>query len=428
MRFPFSPVLRRCRGILPLCFCAVGVLSCDGQHRAAGPATHASASRPAAAAASSRVAPPAAKGPGTPTVDHTLMDAAWGMPYGVVKLPAGWAFNGGVVHGDAGCFSMGDAPMWSAESADKSYGIVVLPALKTGFTSDPNLLRQMQQFHCPTLRSTSAVDYLTQYVLPHLHAAGSMHILATGSEPQLAPMAEQFRQMSAQMEGMSNNQYSRMHATVETARVLVQFQQGGKTLNEVASALFACTDTQMAMPMTGRTEMLDCSAPLTIIGHGPDDGTPFTNASVDAHSKDPAFFSMTQNDAWQQRFNQKMEQARQQQQQQTQQILAQGQQNMRNQQAQFDAGQARYHAQQKSYDQYNANWKAKQQAQDQSNQAFTHYLSGTNVYTNAQTGQQYEMSNQYNNTYINNQNGQVGLQTNSATSPGVDWTLLQPKY
>ena len=355
------------------------------------------------------------------------MDTGWGVPYGTVKLPPGWAFNGGVVHGDTGCYAMGDSPMWSAESADKNYGIVVLPALKTGFASDANIMRQMQQFHCPALRSTSAADFLTQYVLPHLHAVGSMHILAAGPEPQLAQMADQFRQMSAQMERISNNQYQRMHATVETARVLVQFQQGGKTLNEVASALFACTDTQMAMPMTGRTEVLDCSAPLTIIGHGPDDGTPFTNESVDAHSKDPAFFSVTQSDAWQQRFNQKMEQARQQQQRQTQQILAQGQQNMRNQQAQFDAGQARYHAQQQSFDQQNAAWKARQQAQDQSTQAFNHYLSGTNVYTNDQTGQQYEMSNQYNHTYIN-QNGQVGLQTNSATSPGVDWTLLKPKY
>lgn len=229
------------------------------------------------------------------------------------------------------------------------------------------------------------------------------------------------------MERIGNNQFQRVHATVETARVLVQYQEGGRTLNEVASALFACTDTQMAFPGMGRSEMLDCSAPLTIVGHGPEDGTPFTNESVDAQSKDPAFFTITQSDVWQQRFNQKMQQAAQTQQQQTQQILAQGQQNMRNQQAQFDAGQAQHRAQQQGYDQYNNAWKARQQAQDQATQGFTHYLAGTNVYTNAQTGQQYEMSNQYNNTYIN-QNGQVGLQTNSATSPGVDWTLLQPKY
>ena len=421
-----SAVLRRCRAVAPLCFCAVGVLSCDGQHTAASP-NRSSASRPAAAAASSHAGPATAKGPGTPTVDHTLMDAGWGVPFGTVKLPAGWAFNGGVVHGESGCFAMGDSPMWSAESADKSYGIVVLPALKTGFASDANLMRQMEQFHCPTLRSSSAADYLTKYVLPHLHGAGSMRILSSGPEPQLAPVAEQFRQQSAQMERMSQNQYQRMHATVETARVLVQYQEGGKTLNEVASALFVCNDTQRMMPMTGRTEMLDCTAPLTIIGHSPDDGMPFSNESVDAHSKDPAFFTITQSDVWQQRFNQKMQQAAQAQQQQTQQILAQGQQNMRNQQAQFDAGQARYHQQQQSYDQQNAAWRANQQAKDQSTQAFNHYLSGTNVYTNTQTGQQYEMSNQYSNTYVN-QNGQVGLQTNSANSPGVDWTLLQPKY
>lgn len=197
MRFtPTSAVLGRCRAIASLCFCAVGVLSCDGQHTAAAP-TRSSSSRPATTAASSHTAAAAVRGPGTPTVDHTLMDAGWGLPYGTVKLPVGWAFNGGVVHGENGCYAMGDSPMWSAESADKSYGIVVLPALKTGFASDANLMRQMEQFHCPTLRSSSAADYLTKYVLPHLHGAGSMRILGTGPEPQLAPMAEQFRQQSS---------------------------------------------------------------------------------------------------------------------------------------------------------------------------------------------------------------------------------------
>ncbi len=402
-----------------ICLCAVGVISCDGQHTAGSSAR--ASSRPAI---SSRSASPA-RGPGSPSVDHTLTDAAWGVPYGTVRLPAGWAFSGGVVHGDAGCFAMGDSPMWSAVSPDKSYGINILPMLKTSFTSVPALMQQLQQAHCPTLRSSSAAEYLTQYVLPHLHAAGSMHILSAGPEPQLAGMAEQLRQSSAQMERASS-QFSRIHASVGTARILLQYQEGGKTLNEVASALFACNDTQMSLP-NGRSEMLDCTALLTVIGHSPDDGAPFTNESVDAHSKDPAFFTITQSDAWTRRLNQKVEQARQQQEQQFQRTLAQGKQNMANQQAQFDAGQARYHAKQRSNDQYNANWKANQQQQDQSHEAFRQYLSGTNVYTNTQTGKQYEMSNQYNNTYVN-QNGDVGLQTNSATSPGVDWTLLQPKY
>ncbi len=422
MRVAFpSAGLRSYRTVALTCLCITGVVSCDGQH-ATATRTDSSGARPAATTRAASV-----KGPGTPMVDHTLLDAGWGIAYATVKLPPDWAFNGGVVHGEAGCVAMGDSPMWSAESPDKSYGIVVLPMLKTGYTSVPAVLQQLQQAHCPTLRSTSAVEYLTQLVLPHLHSPGSMHIVSVGPEPQLASLAEQFRQANMQMERASNNQFSRMHTTVETARILLQYKEGGKTLNEVASALFACTDTQMTMPPTGYAEMLDCTAPIAIIGHGPDDGTPFTNAYVDAHSKDPAFYTISPSAVWQQRFNQKMEQARQQQNQQFQQTLSQSQQNMRNQQAQFDAGQARYHAQQQSNDQYNAAWKANQQKQDQSHEAFRQYLSGTNVYTDNQTGKQYEMSNQYNDTYIN-QNGQVGLQTNSATSPGVDWTLLQPKH
>lgn len=408
-------------GRLPLallpCLVALCALGCDGQRKTPAP-VHAAAPAPRASAPAS--------GPGTPTVTHTLMDAGWGVPWGTVKLPAGWGFNGGVAHGDGGCMVMGDGPMWSAQSADKRYGIALLPALKTGYASDPNLMRQLQAAHCPLLKSTSANAFLRQYVLPHLHA-GNVQVVSEGPEPQLDPMAQQFRQMGAQLEQVSNNNFSRMQATVDTARVLIQYQENGRTLNEVASTLFTCYHTQMAMPMQGSMEVLDCTAPLTVIAHGPEDGTPFTNASVDAHSKDPAFYEMVQSAAWTEHFNQKMAAAREQQQQQGQQLIAQGQQNLRNQQSQFEAGQARYRAQQQGYDQYNAAWRARQNKLDESHQAFNRYLSDTNVYTNPQTGQQYEMSNQYNNTYIH-ANGEVGLQTNSASSPGVDWTLLVPKY
>jgi hypothetical protein len=354
-----------------------------------------------------------------PTVPHTLMDQAWGLPWGTVKLPAGWRFNGGVVHGSGSCYLAGDAPMWGGESEDGSHGIAVLPPLKTTFTSDRNYMRQLEAAHCPILRSSSAADFLTQYVLPHLHT-GKVEIVSTGSEPQLAGLADQLRQQTAQMEQVSSNSPMRKHSTVDTARVLVRYTSNGRTLDEMAAAIVSCTDSRIMMPMTGLMEILDCSAPLALVGHKPDDGTPFNNAWVDAHSKDPAVYELVPSPAWQQRFNQQMQLM-------GQQLQQQAQQNMQNQQAQFNANQARHQAQQDMYAQHNAAEAARQDAVHNSNQAFAHHMGDTNIYTNPQTGQQYELSNQYNNTYVN-QNGNVALQTNSASSPGVDWTLLVPKY
>ncbi|HLI77240.1 MAG TPA: hypothetical protein VKV02_09865 [Acidobacteriaceae bacterium] len=416
------------RALLACLFvCAAG---CNAQTRNPAPITK----RPANGTSISSVASAPSEGraegtggPGKPTVPHTLMDTAWGLPYGTVTLPVGWGFNGGVVHGGDGCLVTGDGPMWSAESADKRFGIAVLPALKTNFSTAPFTARALQQGHCPILRSTSATDYLVQYVLPHLHGR-DMRIVAREAEPELEPMAAQMRGMSAQLEAISNgNQFSRMHATVTTARVLVQYQEGGRTMNEMASAVFSCYDTVSNMPMMGRSETLDCTAPVTMIAHGPDDGTPFDSAHIAAHKNDPPFFTMTQNPAWTQRFNAKMELARQQQQQMGQQLAAQGQQNMQNLQNRFDANQAQYRAQQGMYAQHNQAEMARQDAVHNSNQAFAMHMGDSNIYTNPQTGQQVQLSNQYNNTYIN-QNGDTALQTNSATSPGVNWTLLQPKY
>ena len=367
---------------------------------------------------------------GEPTVAHTLNDQTWGLPWGTIKLPPGWGFNGCVVHGN-NCIVSGDNPMWIAESPDKTLGIAVLPVLKAGYVSEPQTLGQMRQAGCPILHSPRAADFLIQVVLPHLHK--NFHVVGTAPEPMFNQLASMLQQQNQQLAGMLvNNQMMQNRDTVDTARVVITFDEGGATRVEIASTEFSCHETHMAgigrMP---GSQMLDCTSFQTLIMHAPDDGTPITSlATMDlSKSTEKPFFTISPNPAWQQRYQQAMQQ-------QNQQIQA----NMQAQSAQQFSGpannsQTEFEKQQairKGVRDYSAQihnnvYQNQQNANSQVSGAYAAHVGDYNVYTNQSTGQQYQMSNQFNNSYVN-QNGTVGLQTNSANSPGVDWTQLTPKY
>jgi hypothetical protein len=250
---------------------------------------------------------------GDPTVPHTLQDRAWGIPWGTIKLPAGWGFNGGVVHGD-NCFVSGDNPMWVAESPDKTLGITILPVLKAGWVSDPRTQGQMRQAGCPMLHSTRAADYLTQVVLPHLHR--NFRVVGTAPEPMFAPMADAFRKQNAQHAQFTvNNQMMQNRDTVDTARVVITYEEDAATHVEMASAELSCHEmTTRGIGRMPGLDSLDCTSYQTVIIHAPDDGTPVTSlATLDvSKSTEKPFFVVVANPAWQQRFQQVMQQKSQQ--------------------------------------------------------------------------------------------------------------------
>ena len=376
------------------------------------------------------------KGPGTPTVDHAVMDQAWGLPWGAIKLPAGWGFNGGVLHaGFKGCAAVGDSPMFVAESADKLWGLASLPMLKTNWTSDQQLAGFMHG--CPMLRANTAAEYLTKFVLPHFHQ--NFRVVEIGKEPNFEQAAEQMRAQNAQFDQAgAGNQSFQARRNVDTARVLLTYDVDGHTVNEVASAMISCTDTVMRMPgLPGRppqTDTLECIAYNTFIMHAPDDGTPFTVAAIEEGGKTklPGFFKVIPSQAWQQRFSQAQQQA-------SQQIAAEGQAQLQatqnanngaanNQQSEFEKQQAaRQSVSDYSRQVHNNVYQNRQAANSQVAGAYAAHMGDYNVYTNPNSGQQVQLSNQYNNTYVNSQ-GNVSLQTNSANSPGADWTQMVPKY
>jgi hypothetical protein len=374
--------------------------------------------------------------PGKPTVNHTLQDGGWQMAWGEIKLPVGWGFNGGVVHaGTQGCMATGDSPMWSAESPDKMFGVAVLPSLKTNWTNDPQLMNIFQQMHCPILASDKAVDYLTKYILPQINR--NYRVIAVGPEPNFAAGARQMAQMNQQMDQMGGGQYMQVHHSVDTARVLVQYQENGRTVNEMASALFTCSTTTMRMPMAMRgrpaqTQTLECMAMATAIFHGPDDGKPFTLASVEvesaANKNVEPFFKVIPNEAWNQRATQSSNQNLQRIQNDNQARQNTGGGTADNSQTEFEKRQKiRQDAADYRTNTFNKVSNDRRTATENSNGAFVAHVGDYNNFTNPTTGQQVQLSNQYNNTYLN-QDGTVALQTNSQSSPGVNWQLMTPQY
>jgi hypothetical protein len=366
---------------------------------------------------------------GEPTVAHTLNDQAWGLPWGTIKLPAGWGFNGGVVHGN-NCMISGDNPMWSAESPDKTAGIAFLPILRASYYSNPQILAQMRQAGCPILRSTRAADFLTQIVLPHLHK--NFKVVGTAPEMAFVKLADKLRAMDAQNASlMINNKSMQNRNTVDTARVVLTYDEGGTTRVELASAELSCHEMRTAgigrMP---GNDSLDCVSFQTVIVHAPDDGTPLASLATMDVSKSMAkpFFSITPNPAWQNREQNVLKQ-------QGDAIVAQGQANLQTTQNNINRPQnagGGGHDPNESVADYsrrvhNKVYQDQQKANDQVTGAVVAHMGDYNVYTNNSTGQQYQLSNQYTNSYVN-QNGSATLQTNSANSPGVDWTELTPKY
>jgi hypothetical protein len=318
--------------------------------------------------------------------------------------------------------------MWIAESPDKTMGLAVLPVLKAGYVSDPQTLGQMRQAGCPILRSTRAADYLTQVILPHLHK--NFRVVGTAPEPMLNQMAEMFRQQNQQHAQMLvNNNMMQNRDTVDTARVVITYDEGGATRVEIASAELSCHELRMAgigrMP---GADSLDCTSYQTLIVHAPDDGTPITSLATMDISKntEKPFFTVTPNPAWQQRFQQVMQAKSQAQIQAMQQRSSSGVAD--NSQTEFEKQQAiRQGVQKYSAQVHNNVYQNQQAANTQVTGAYAAHMGDYNVYTNNSTGQQYQLSNQYNSTYVN-QNGTVALQTNSANSPGVDWSQMTPKY
>ena len=220
---------------------------------------------------------------------------------------------------------------------------------------------------------------------------------------------------------MSNDRFHRSVTNINASDVKVTFQANGRAMVGLASALTQCGDTKTFIPGSSNVlESRNCTATVLSFVYAP--------AGQLNKMQSPTLIAINVNPAWNERNMQELQQ-------QGQQIAANGQamlaatqqQNQQHLTQIFNSWKQSSAAQQAQYDQHNQAMQQQSNAYHESNQAFAAHMGDYNDYTNTATGETYRASNQYSNTYADS-TGTVMLQTNQAGSPGVDWSIMDPRF
>jgi hypothetical protein len=416
---PYLYVRRAMLSFFTVVLASSPTLSCNGQK----------ASSPALSSQSSTKATVPRQGHGlnqpvsfTPSQVHRIEDPTYGVSYANVMIPDGWLFNGGVIHAHT-CAITGPSPAFVLQSPNGEYGILVAPELTSMATNEAPVLAQMQQQGCKQNPSRSAADFARNFFLPHL-GLENMKIESVGPAPELDTAARQMREQNQQLESQfPNTQFVQHRTSVDTAHVRVSFQAHGRPMEGQVNILIDCLDNRQSYPGMQAMQQHVCTAESLAFVFSPVGQSDFA-------LKSPVY-TFQMNPAWTERKRQEF----------NEQMAAQNQSNQNNMNAQTQRHNNQMAQQQQSYDQHNAQIAATQRGYDQANaterkrqnevhesaQGFAGYIGDYNDYTNPATGQTVRASNQYNNTYTDS-TGTVMLQTNQAGSPGVDWSMMVPRF
>ncbi len=344
----------------------------------------------------------------TPTQPHDIEDPAFGMPYATLTIPAGWSWGGGVIHGSS-CALAGLSPVFALQSPSGDYGMLSLPHLMTMATSDRSMAARNQQQGCQQSSPAGAVEFVRTMVLPHLDLQ-NMHITGEGPFQALETEAQQFRRQQQQFAAMSpDSQFHQHRFNVDTAQVKVAFEAHGRPMEGLVGAIVLCEQDRMVFAGGAGNQSHQCSSQELVFLYAP-------AGELDKLAS-TQIFNLKENPLWIQRLKRQGDQQ-----------LAQNAQIIdQNRNAQIQRGNDLMAAQKARYDSGMAAAHASAEATHQSAQAAAAHNGDYNDFTNTATGQTVRASNQYDNTYVN-PNGTVMLQTNQAGTPGVDWSLMVPRF
>jgi hypothetical protein len=371
---------------------------------------------------------PATSGPATQTgsaaVVHTLVDQAWGIPAGSVKIPRGWGFAGGILHAAGGaCTVTGTSTIMHIESPDDSEGLVVMPALRAQYVSDPGTMRQYTSQGCLVATGMTAKEFLENVVIPK--ARPGARILDAGTDPQLEQAVAQAKEQMQQQMAQSGMRMT--PPVISSARIRISYTRNGHPVEEFVSGLVSC----MRMPMPGTPVFsVDCTADQLSLIHAP-------AGQLDALAARKDMIEVKANPAWQARLeqdNQQYQQAsqarmNQQQTQNANNANAYLQNNLNNINSAAARGQANVDMIHNIGNTAMNVDRQRQNAIDHSAQGTALSMTNSNIYTDPNTGKQVQLSDQYGHTYVN-QEGTMTQQTNSASGPigGGWWTEMVPSY
>ena len=374
-----------------------------------------------------------ANGSWSSTRKAEIPDPQYQMVAYTIDVPADWKFAGMIAR-DPGCHSNGAGLKYTMQSPDGLTAIVQMPGMAWTWTDSASMQKIMENQHCPSTDIGSAADFLTKMAVPNLHPNAkvvSVGPLLPQGQTALAEQLEKKREQNAAMA----RQYGQkpQNLTLDGARVRVQYERDGRQFEEMIVSVIECTETQTAamyaMPASRRRM---CSSRGTNIARTP-------LGHLDELMALPQFQSLYKsiqiNHDWDNRVAADMQANFQRFQAQNN---AQFQANLRQNQAQFDQriqqGKQFQQNMRESTDRALAADRARQEAMHQSAQATARNSLDRQVVTNPANGKSYEVSNQYNHTWVSSdgstiiQNQDHNFDPNGQVYPvSQSWNELVPK-
>jgi len=364
-----------------------------------------------------------------------IPDPQYQMTAYTLEVPSDWKFAGTIAR-DPGCHSGGAGLKYTVQSPDGLTTLVQLPGVTWTWTDGAGLKAIMEKQGCPSVDIATAADFLTKMAVPNLHPDGKFKIVSVKPpEPEgqakLAEQLEKKRQQNAEMA----RQYGQKPQTLslEGAIMRVQFERDGHQIEEQVVSVIDCLETQsIAMFAQPSYRRRTCTSRGTYITRAP-------QGHLDEFMALPQykdFYKGLQiNHDWDNRVVADMQANFQKfQAQNNAQFQANLQQNQRNFEGQIQRGKQFQDNLRKSTDNALAADRARQDAMHESAQATVRYSLDRQVVTNPANGKSYEVSNQYNHTWVSSdgstiiQNQDHNYDPNGRVYPvSQSWSELVPK-
>ncbi len=369
----------------------------------------------------------------TTTRKVDIVDPQYQMTAYTMDVPTGWKFAGTIVRA-GGCHANGAGLSYTLQSPDGITGVVALPGVTWSWNTSEQRRRFMEQAHCPGIDIDSATSFLVNIAIPNLHPdARVLEILPLLPEGQaaLAQQLAQAKQSNAAMAQQYHQEPQKL--TLDGARVRVQYQRNGQTVEEMVASVVNCTTSkQIALYNQSASVQRICSSrgtymTRTLQGH--------LDELLNLPEYKTLMHALTMHHDWDNRLAADQQAAFQRFQQEDN---ARFQANQKANQAAFDQriqqGKQANAARQAQTDQAIAQDRARQASIDAAAHKTALYSLDQQEFVNPNTGQTIQASSQYNHQWVSS-DGSAVIQTNDHTYDpngrvypvSQSWTELVPK-
>jgi Short C-terminal domain len=187
-----------------------------------------------------------------------------------MAIPANWRFAGTIAR-PRGCHANGWGTVYTAESADGSTAVILLPSVQWNWNSRPDLQRQMAARGCPPVEFTSPEDFLLQVALPMMRPKAELLTIDPPSPQMQAGLDQQLEKMREENAAMARQYGQRpQELSLEGAAARIKYQRNGQTVEELVAVVVGCTGSRFAGNMVaGPNEKRQCQTRGTYVSRAP---------------------------------------------------------------------------------------------------------------------------------------------------------------